>query len=141
MAGRHEAIAQGSLLLVFQELAGPDAPWSLELLDPVGPRAVVTRVLGNLRALYAQAQDIRRLERVLELRQAIPGVAEAERREWASVLAALGRYDEAAHQLELLADSAAPRGASRHPSGRPAPEPEGVGALRAQAARLRARLN
>jgi len=125
----------------FRELAGPDAPWSPELLEPVGPRAVVTRVLGNLRALSAEAQDIRRLEAVLELRVAIPGVADAERSEWASVLAALGRYDEAARQLELLADSASPRGGSRHPSGRPAAEPDAVGALRAQAARLRARLN
>jgi regulator of sirC expression with transglutaminase-like and TPR domain len=128
----------------FNELAGPGAPWSTDLLAPVGPRDVVSRVLANLRALFAQSQDIRRLDWVLELRLAIPGVPERERAERASVLAALGRYDEAADQLEHLADAEA-SGASvpgRHPSSGPdAGDEELASELRARAARLRARLN
>ncbi|HEY2428343.1 MAG TPA: transglutaminase-like domain-containing protein [Acidimicrobiales bacterium] len=123
----------------FHELAGPGAPWSRDLLDPVGPRAVVSRVLANLRAVYARSQNIQRLDGVLELRQAIPGAGDEERAERASVLAALGRYDEAARQLELLADAAAAQG--RHPSGGPAPDDGAAAALRSRAARLRARLN
>jgi regulator of sirC expression with transglutaminase-like and TPR domain len=127
----------------FVELAGPGAPWSTELLDPVGPRAVLTRVLANLRRLFAEARDLHGLDWVLELRAGIPGVPGTERMERATVLAALGRYDAAASELDRLADleeRTAPV-IRRHPSQGtdadevPAPE------LRARAARLRARLN
>jgi hypothetical protein len=128
----------------FTELAGPGAPWSTALLAPVGPRDVVARVLANLRSLFAQSQDIQRLDWVLELRLAIPGVPERERAERASVLAALGRYDEAAGQLERLADAEAlgTSAPERHPSaGPPVGDEELASELRARAARLRARLN
>lgn len=114
----------------FAELAGPGAPWSDELLAPVSSRAVLARVLANLRQLFAAAQDLNGLDWVLELRLGIPGVSSRERAERASVLAALGRYDEAASQLEALArdkDAGGPDGGG----------PE----LRSRAARLRARLN
>jgi len=107
----------------FAELAGPRAPWRADLLAPVGPRAVLARVLANLRRVYGEAGDLRALDWVLALRVGIPGVAPAERAERATVLSALGRYDEAAAELDRLA--AAGGGAE----------------LRQQAARLRARLN
>jgi len=131
----------------FSELAGVDAPWSPELLRPTGPFAIVARVLANLRQLFATTQDLRGLDWVLRLRLGIPGVPNRERVERASVLAALGRYDEAAGELERLARAeetdatAAPRGASRHPSGGVASADDTAAALRSQAARLRARLN
>lgn len=122
----------------FLELAGPGAPWSDDLLAPLAPQAVLARVLANLRQLFASTQDLRGLDWVLELRLGIPGVPPRERAERASVLAALGRYDEAAAELEALAGRRGPTG--NHPSGAAA-APAGADELLARAARLRARLN
>jgi len=128
----------------FAELAGPDAPWSPGFLAPVGPRAVLARVLANLRAVFAGTQDLHGLEWVLRLRVAIPGVPVQERVERASVLAALGRYDEAAIELDRLAESVeapAPSSPLRHPSTAGSDPSADAAELRARAARLRARLN
>ncbi|HVM65391.1 MAG TPA: transglutaminase-like domain-containing protein [Acidimicrobiales bacterium] len=113
----------------FVELAGATAPWSPQLLAPVGPRAVLARVLANLRRVFADARDLANLEWVLALRSGIPGVPPAERAERANVLAALGRFDEAARELERVAPSGG------GDDGFTAAE------LRARAARWRARLN
>ena len=126
----------------FQELAGPGAPWSTELLAPVGPRSVLTRVLANLRRLFAASHDLHGLAWVLALRTGIPGVPSTERMERATVLAALGRFDEAAVELDRLADleeDGSP--AFHHPSQGPAADVVAAPELRARAARLRARLN
>jgi regulator of sirC expression with transglutaminase-like and TPR domain len=118
----------------FAELAGPAAPWSTELLAPVGPRAVLSRVLANLRRVFADAGDLHSLEWVLALRAGIPGVPVSERAERASVLAALGRYDAAASELDRLAAASRAGGSSG--------EHQAVADdLEARAARLRARLN
>jgi regulator of sirC expression with transglutaminase-like and TPR domain len=109
----------------FRAIAGAGAQWSPSLLDPVGPRAIVGRVLANLRRIYAESQDLNALSWVLQLRVAIPGISPRERAERASVLSALGQYGEAANELDRL-------------SGMDAEARE---ALRSQAARLRARLN
>ena len=127
----------------FLELAGPGAPWSTELLAPVGSRAVLTRVLANLRRVFAAAHDLHGLEWVLALRTGIPGVPDAARMERATVLAALGRYDAAAAELDRLADlteDTSP-GFRHHPSQGPAADVVAAPELRARAARLRARLN
>ena len=123
----------------FVELAGPAAPWSAELLAPVGPRAVLARVLANLRRVFADAGDLHSLEWVLALRTGIPGVPVTERAERATVLAALGRYDEAASELDRVADTSERRWAD----GLGASDRDTVTAddLRARAARWRARLN
>jgi regulator of sirC expression with transglutaminase-like and TPR domain len=128
----------------FVELAGPGAPWSPELLAPVGPRAVLTRVLANLRRVFAAAHDLHGLEWVLELRTGIPGVPGTERMERATVLAALGRYDVAASELDRLADLGErgdPPTTRHHPAQGPAADVLEPTELRARAARLRARLN
>jgi regulator of sirC expression with transglutaminase-like and TPR domain len=109
----------------FAELAGPDARWAPDLLSPVGARAVLARVLANLRSVFAAADDLVSLASVLELRSAIPGVPAAERAERSAVLAALGRFDEAAAELDRLA----------------ATQPADATRLRSSAAALRARLN
>jgi len=127
----------------FAELAGADAPWSAGLLAPVGPRAVLARVLANLRAVFAESRDLHSLEWVLRLRLAIPGVPVQERVERATVLSALGRYDEAAIELDRLAETVEaldPGRPSRHPSAASDPSADAA-ELRARAARLRARLN
>jgi regulator of sirC expression with transglutaminase-like and TPR domain len=126
----------------FVELAGPGAPWSSELLAPVGSRSVLTRVLANLRRLFAASHDLHGLDWVLALRTGIPGVPSTERMERATVLAALGRFDAAAAELDRLADleeDGAP--AFHHPSQGPAADVVAAPELRARAARLRARLN
>jgi len=109
----------------YVELAGPVAPWSTAMLAPVGPLAIVARVLANLRGVFAATDDLGALARVLELRTAIPGVPAAERAERSAVLSALGRYGEAATELDRLAAL----------DGGDADE------IRLRAAALRARLN
>ncbi|HZQ57460.1 MAG TPA: transglutaminase-like domain-containing protein [Acidimicrobiales bacterium] len=109
----------------FTELAGPGARWSAELLAPVGPHAVLARVLANLRQVFGDAGDLHNLDWVLALRSGIPGVPPSDRAERANVLAALGRFDEAASELERVPAGDAFNGAE----------------LRARAARWRARLN
>jgi regulator of sirC expression with transglutaminase-like and TPR domain len=109
----------------FAEVAGPGAAWSPSYLAPVGARALLARVLANLRSVFAAAEDLPALARVLELRTAIPGVNPAERAERSAVLAALGQYGEAAAELDLMAALGG----------------EDTEALRSGAAALRARLN
>ena len=149
--GYIDAFAGGRLLdergchRLFLELAGPEAAWSRDLLDPVGPHAVLARILANLRQSFAEANDLTNLDWVLELRVSIPGVPIQERSQRAAVLSALGRFDEAASELETLA-GLEESGGTRHPSAGPL-GPNNQAAtnlaveLRHRAARLRARLN
>ena len=129
----------------FVELHGPVSPWTADLLAPVGPGAVLARILANLHQLFVRSNDLVGLDWVLQLRIAIPGIAASERAERASVLSALGRYDEAASELELLANLHGPGGSfsgSTHPSGGADPSAgQQADELRHRAARLRARLN
>jgi regulator of sirC expression with transglutaminase-like and TPR domain len=103
--------------------AGASVEWTPDLLAPIGPHAVLARVLANLRRVFVDSQDLVGLDWVLQLRAAIPGVPRRERGERAAVLTALGRYDEAASELEDWADI------------------EDSEDLRHQALRLRAKLN
>jgi regulator of sirC expression with transglutaminase-like and TPR domain len=72
-------------------------------LEPVSPRVVVVRVLANLAGSYRRLGDRQSLTKVLELRSRLPGATEREQRELALLLAAGGRYREAADRLEALA--------------------------------------
>jgi regulator of sirC expression with transglutaminase-like and TPR domain len=110
----------------FHAVVGPDAPWDPSFLRPVGPHAIMTRILSNLRQAYSAAGDLRSLAWVLRLRCGVPGVDSRERLELVGVLSCLGRYDEAAAELERLAAAGA--------------EDERDN-LRGRALRLRARLN
>lgn len=73
-------------------------------LDPVGPRLILGRMLANLKAAYARRNNLAALRWVTDLRLAIPGAPPIERRYRARLLAASGRFDEAANELEDLAD-------------------------------------
>lgn len=100
-------------------------------LDPstlveVGRRAILARMLANLKAIALQTADRPLLTWVLRLRVGIPGIDAGERRELAGVLAAGGRFLEAANELDTLAAAV----------GGPAGEQ-----FRRQATTLRARLN
>jgi len=109
----------------FKAVNGADAPFVESYLDPVGPRAILGRMLANLRAIYASRGDLDSLAWVFALRLAIPGTPAIERRELARVLGSTGQFIEAAEVLESLAMAL------------PAMET----ALEAEALALRARLN
>ncbi|MFN0028919.1 MAG: SirB1 family protein [Acidimicrobiales bacterium] len=96
------------------------------LLGPLGPRAMLTRMLTNLGGIARQRKDHQLLQWVLQLRAVIPSRSLPERRDLASALVGSGRFDEAADVLEGLADDV----------GAP-PDHE----IRRQARSLRARLN
>ena len=109
----------------FAAVQGPDAPFQDSFLEPIGPRALLTRMLANLRQIHAVSSDGRSLERVLRLRTAIPGATPRDRLDLADVLAARGRFGEAASALDAVAPLV----------------DDGADRLRARATLLRARLN
>ncbi len=104
-----DPFARGAVLDVdgcrraFHAVHGPDAPFDLSYLEPVGTFSIVARVLSNLRAVFA-ADPARRadLAWVLRLRTLVPGVPLEERAELAAVLAATGRFAEAAAEYERV---------------------------------------
>jgi regulator of sirC expression with transglutaminase-like and TPR domain len=106
------------------------AEFSDTLLAPVGTRAIVARLLANLKGIYLSQRDRRSLAWVLKLRSEVPGVPLEERRELASALAADGRFIEAAEELDRLAKLAEEAG-----------DAELVEDSTRGATRLRARLN
>ena len=63
----------------FTEVMGPGAPFDDELLAPVGPHAIISRVLANLQQVYAQRRDVESLRWVQELLGLVPGAAASER--------------------------------------------------------------
>ena len=103
----------------------PGAPWHRSYLEPVGPRAILVRMLANLVHTLVERSPPDAVW-ALRLRLAVPGVAPGERRDAAALLGTLGRFREAASALDELADDLDDAGAAR---------------AREDAARLRARAN
>ena len=87
----------------FRAVNGAQAPFHPSYLDPVGPRAILGRILNNLKSVYTARGDVNALSWVFRLRMALPGASPLEGREWARVLGATGRFVEAAEELEALA--------------------------------------
>lgn len=87
----------------FKAVNGLNAPFVESYLDPVGPRAIIGRMLANLRAIYAATGNLEELAWVFALRLSIPGTPLIERRELARVLGSTGEFAEAAEVLEALA--------------------------------------
>jgi regulator of sirC expression with transglutaminase-like and TPR domain len=110
----------------FAAVQGPGVAFDQRYLEPVGAVDILARMLNNLRTIHLSRQDSRNLEWVLRLRGLLPGATLEDRTERAGVLAALGRFDDAAELLEDLAEHAPDE---RAPS------------LRSKALGLRARLN
>jgi regulator of sirC expression with transglutaminase-like and TPR domain len=109
----------------FHAVQGAGARFDESFLEPIGPRAIVARMLANLKAAYLQRNERASLAWVLRLRVAVPGVPVTERAELARILGALGDWRGAAAELEELAELV-PAERQRHLSA---------------AVRLRARLN
>ena len=87
----------------FRAVNGPDARFLPSYLAPVGPHAILARMLNNLKSVYTGRGEITALSWVFDLRAALPGSSPREAREWAQVLGATGRFLEAAEQMEMLA--------------------------------------
>jgi regulator of sirC expression with transglutaminase-like and TPR domain len=109
----------------FHVVNGASTPFHESYLDPVGPRAILGRMLANLKAIYARRGDLQALAWVFALRLSIPGTPALERRDLARVLGSTGQFVEAARELEALAETL----------------PGQAPALLAEAVALRARLN
>ena len=90
---------------VFEGLH-PRAAWSDAFLAPVGPVAVLSRVLNNLANAYRRSGDRSDLAWTLALRLALPGVTTRERRELAVLLGSIGRFAEGAAVLEATGEAA-----------------------------------
>jgi regulator of sirC expression with transglutaminase-like and TPR domain len=90
----------------FHTVHGADAPFHPSLLEPADAAAIVARILANLRQVHLSRRDSNALEWVLRLRGLLPAATIEERAERAGVLAALGRFDEAADVLDALAPDA-----------------------------------
>ncbi len=109
----------------FHLVNGASTPFLDVYLDPVGPRAILSRMLANLKAIYATRGNLEALAWVFALRLSIPGTPSLERRELARVLGSTGQFLEAATALEELAGTL----------------PTQADALLAEAQAFRARLN
>ena len=109
----------------FRAVHGPDASFLPAYLAPVGPRAILGRMLANLRNAYLRVHDYEATEWVLRLRVALPGAGQEARLDLSRLLARIGRFREAAAELEAQAES----------------DPEAAGALLSEARQLRGRLN
>lgn len=98
---------------LFDTLHGDRVPFEEAFLAPTPATAIVARVLANLRQVFAASGDALRLATVLRLRSMVPGVPITERRELAQAYAALGRFGEAASELEVVAEHSGADHASR----------------------------
>ena len=105
---------------------GPGAALHPGYLAPVGPRALLYRMVNNLRQVHLSRSELPELAAVLRMRCAFPGSPGEAHLELAGVLAQLGDFAAAADSVEHVLPRA---GAEVQPK------------LRAKAAALRARLN
>lgn len=83
--------------------AGPGVPFLPAMLAPVGKRAILARMLTNLAGIYRRQARFDCLEWVLRMRLEIPEVDREEALGLAETLSAMGRYHEAAIELESRA--------------------------------------
>ena len=106
---------------LFATLHGDKARFEDRFLDPVGPQAVIARMLTNLQRSFITRGDRAGGLWAQCLRVLVPGTTVQDRRQLAAMLAANGRFDAAAVELEAIADR-----------GRRRPRPPGGPRLRAK---------
>lgn len=88
---------------LFESVHGPRARFEARFLDPVDNRAIVTRMVTNLQRSYAARGDRAGALWAQCLRVLVPGTTVQDRRQLAAMLAANGRFDAAADELEAVA--------------------------------------
>ena len=86
--------------LFAQHHAG--ARFRAQFLMPVGPRAIVQRMLGNLQHTFMQREP-RAAVWVIRLRLRVPDLTLSQRGDLAGLLGRLGQFAEAARELDVLA--------------------------------------
>lgn len=111
---------------LFHQITGRGKGFHPAFLAPVDHSSIMERMLGNLRAIYAQSKDYANLEWVLELRTMCPTVPVGEVKQLGMINLERGRFDEAARRFEEMARVA---------------EDDDVEQLRRLAAMARARMN
>ena len=74
---------------------------------PVGPRAIVERMLGNLQHTLLQ-RDPPAVVWVTRLRLRIPGITLSQRGDLAGLLGRLGQFAEAAREFDVFARARCP---------------------------------
>lgn len=89
----------------FRRVHGSGARFDPAFLQTVGSLTILARMLANLRAIFAAHADHESLLWVIRLRASLPDATPDDRSELASALAARGAFDEAADELERLADA------------------------------------
>jgi regulator of sirC expression with transglutaminase-like and TPR domain len=90
---------------VFERLH-PRVAWDDGFLAPVGPSAIVARVLANLANAHRRAGDRDGLAATLDLRLVVPGATLRDRRELAVLLGSMGRFAQGAEVLEATGEDA-----------------------------------
>src|SRR3954471_11841917 len=88
---------------LFLRMGGTPASFDPAFLEPVGTRAILARMLANLRVSYAQLGDPEALAWVGRLRTCIPGIPVTDNAEQAKLFVNMGRFAEAADALEQMA--------------------------------------
>ena len=65
----------------LRSLYGDALPLTTEMLQPVGPRAILFRMLANLKGIYAQREDVARAARTIDLMLLVQPAAIGEYRD------------------------------------------------------------
>ena len=89
---------------LFRTVHGPGPAFGPQMLATAGPRAILVRMLANLRHLYLAVGNAPASGWVYRLRAAVPPDTPADRADVARALASIGRFVEAAETLEELAE-------------------------------------
>lgn len=100
-AGGQEHDAAGCQQIFERLVSG--GTFRSDMLVPISGVSVMARMLQNLRVVYLRQGDVSRLANVLAFRVELPASPPDERLEYSKILGALGRYDLAATQRDLLA--------------------------------------
>ena len=98
---------------LFRSVHGTTAPFDPSMLAPVGNRAILTRMLANLRQVYLATGNAWAAGWVLRLRTTVPAETPQELADVAAAEAAIGRFADAAARLEELAEHLPEQAADR----------------------------
>ena len=74
---------------LFERITRGQVPWRDEFLEPTPTRAIVVRMLNNLKSIFAGRRDAVRLALVMQLRATLPELAGDEADEIAAAVAVL----------------------------------------------------
>jgi len=73
-----ERLSRDDARRLFEEVTNGQTPWRDSYLDPTPNREVVIRMLNNLKGSFARQSDAVRFAIVMQLRAAVPELADAE---------------------------------------------------------------